>query len=161
VIPQSESQVVDQRVRVTHKSGLTNIGKVTEVNDSLFVVFDERLAQFRQIPYNNVNVLSLSQGTRTYVKNGILYGALTGTAMFVAICVDLVDFGACGFDGATIGAFIGSNLPFVAVGALVGFLIKGERWVPVPMRGQSTAKFQPILNMNLAGQPVLGVRVDL
>ena len=161
ITPQSKAQVIDQRVRVMQKSGLTSIGQVTEVKDSIFVVFDERSAQFNQFSYNNVDVLSTSLGTRSHVKDGILYGALAGSAMFLAFCIELVDLGACGFDGATIGTFIGTNLPFVGIGALVGFLIKSERWVPIPIRGQTAVRFQPTLNMDFAGQPVFGVRVQL
>ena len=79
IIPQSEAEVVDQRVRVIHKSGLTNIGSIADVNESLFVVYDHHSAQYSQIPYNNVGVLSINQGTRSYVKKGIVYGALSGS----------------------------------------------------------------------------------
>lgn len=157
VIPQSEAQVIDQRVRVTHKSGIQNTGRVTEVNDSLFIVFDERTAQYRRFSYSSVQALSVSQGTRTYAKTGLIIGSILGAGVYLVSCIEL----RCGFSLASFAGFALTTAAGAGSGAATGFYFKGERWLAIPLRQQTSVKFQPILNMGLAGHPVLGVRVHL
>ena len=152
--PRAEAQVVDQRVRITQNSGITNTGRVTERSDSLLVIWDERSGQYYSISYSDVQALSVSQGMRSYARTGLISGAIAGGSLVAIAC--------------NVGC-LGLGVIFVALGAaatgsvgwVVGRLFEREQWATIPIPGQAALRFEPLLGVDLAARPVIGVRLKL
>ena len=156
-LPQAEAQVENQRVRVTHNSGVTYTGQVTERSDSLLVVLDGTSGQYHAFSYADVRDLAVSQGMRSYATTGFIGGALAGASLGLAVCLIGCDL-QVGALIVTVGAITAG-----AVGGIAGRLIERERWttIPIPIPGQAALRIEPLLGVGLAARPVIGVRLKL
>ena len=148
--PQAEAQVVNQRVRVTYNSGSIYTGRIAERSDSLLVVQDEISRQNHSLSFADMQAIAVSQGIRSYPATGLLVG-FAGGFLTAAIFCD-----GCGFLGNLLVAGIGAPL-----GRTLGRTIKREAWATIPIPGQTALRVEPLLGVDLASRPVIGVRLKL
>ena len=148
----AQAQVVGQRVRVLQHAGATLVGVVVERDDSLLAIqADGAAGAMHQIPFANMQTLSVSLGIDSYAKGGLWAGGGLGGLLTVAICSSDCNAREYIIVGILSTALLGFG------GAKAGAAITRERWttIPVPIPG-SGAALAPTIRLRPAGTPALG-----
>ena len=90
-------------------------------------------------PYAEMRSLEVWAGTRGHAgrgfKYGFLAGGILGAAAVVAICAAYSEGGCSESTGGALTFFGVAGLTGGVAGALIGFLVRSDIWVPVPIPG--------------------------
>ena len=137
------AQDVGDRLRVTFSEGSVS-GTIVSVDGSSFEI-SQAGNRTRLVLYENIRKLERSLGTRSYWKEGLVYGACIGIAGGILIgalthgSCDLLTFGsveeecdAFGFKVGLVSAAAGGGSIGLG-GLIIGSLIRRQAWAVIPI----------------------------
>jgi hypothetical protein len=133
------------RVRVESRAlGGSMKGTVTALDRSFLTLTPEEGPKIL-VPLDGVTKLELTRGMKTNMKRGLWMGAVAGAAASLLYeptgCTG--PFATGGIKCSSVGtAFVGAAAG-AAVGAAAGFIMKSEKWAPVPLGREPSAMSFP------------------
>lgn len=158
--PPVSAQVPGERIRVTLVAERI-VGVIAESRPDEFLFTDGGGAS-RTLAHEEIQRLERSLGLQSQWRRGLLYGALSGVALAGLNALRLGDDDSGGFlSFSTEERFLLGSLVFgglgVAIGTVVGALIKRERWQEIEDWGSlgSTPRLMVDLSAGPGGSPAL------
>ena len=128
------------RVRVTAPSvGERLEGYVQSVDASTLTLLSAKRSAVVTVPLSTLTRLEVPAGRRGHALVGGIVGGALGAVTVAALCSESSD---CIDSAGDVGAAAGVTAVYAGVGALIGALIRSDRWIVVPAR-PATARLAP------------------
>jgi hypothetical protein len=145
--PAREAELpIGQRVRVTLAPTKERfVATLVATGDDRITLQPLSSSEKKEIPWADVSKLQVSRGKHRNTLKGVLFGAAAwALTLGLMAAFDTLDESGLG-EPLVIGGYL-------ATGALVGTLVKTERWgeVPVPSAGRAVSRSGPGLRLQVA-----------
>jgi hypothetical protein len=122
---------VGNRVRLLSADTGPIKGTLLALDDASLVLASEDGARLT-VGRDSITQLELGVGSHRHTLRGLLTGAAVGVAVAISP-IDADDCGMTSVNYCSRGDAIGSGIVAAALGALVGWAIKSDRWAPVTL----------------------------
>ena len=150
------------RLRQTGERHLLT-GKVLEIDEGTLVIARGRDGGVLRIPVASLDRLEVARGRRGHAGLGAAIGFVPG-ALFMGFAVGVLACDDQGVQCSSVGPMLVGGLlggaATSAVGALVGLVIRTDRWQPVPLAGTPAGR-KPTVGIDLAPTSGRGFRVGV